>query len=216
MHDGAMAIGSTSLLPRAVLLDLGNVLLFHDNALLFRRLAARAGVEDRAEELGRHIASDPSWTAANRGELDGEGIRERVCKLLGTDIPMPEFQLLWSSHFTPHEDVFPLVETLAKETKLVLVSNTNVLHAEYFLPQLPLLKKFRSLVLSCDTGSVKPEAELYELALKNAKVGPEEAVFFDDVPEYVDAAKALGMQGFVFTTAEQFRTDLRSLGFSGN
>ena len=55
-----------------MLLDLGNVLAFHDNGLLFRRLGERAGLP--ADEAERRLLG-AGWTAANRGTLDGEGIR---------------------------------------------------------------------------------------------------------------------------------------------
>ena len=97
--------------PRAVILDLGNVLAFHDNALLFRRLGERAGL--RAPEAERRL-SGAGWTAANRGELDGEGIRRDVCGALGVDIPAGEFFALWSCHFTVHDAVLPRVEALVE------------------------------------------------------------------------------------------------------
>ena len=86
--------------PRAVILDLGNVLVFHDNGLLFRRLGARAGLSQAETE--QRLAG-AGWTAANRGLLGAEGIRRDVCDALGMDLPAEEFNTLWSSHFTVHE-----------------------------------------------------------------------------------------------------------------
>ena len=194
---------------KALLLDLGNVLVFHDNALLFARLAARAGLPP--EEAGRRLTG-AGWTAANRGLLDAEGIRRDVCGALGVDLPMEEFAPLWSSHFTVHDAVLPRVEGLAGRVKRVLVSNTNALHVAYVKPLLPLLQRFDALVLSCEVGAVKPEPSIYRLALEQAGCAPEEAAFFDDLPEFVDAARALGLRGFVFTDAPTFDSQLKSLG----
>ncbi|NBD13781.1 MULTISPECIES: HAD family phosphatase [Corallococcus] len=194
---------------KAVLLDLGNVLVFHDNALLFARLAARAGLEP--PEAARRLTG-AGWTAANRGLLDAEGIRRDVCGALGVDLPMEEFAPLWSSHFTVHDAVLPRVEGLQGRVKRVLVSNTNALHVAYVKPLLPLLQRFDALVLSCEVGHVKPEPAIYRLALEKAGCAPEEAAFFDDLPEFVDAARALGLRGFVFTDAPAFDAQLKSLG----
>ncbi|HEY0096126.1 MAG TPA: HAD family phosphatase, partial [Archangium sp.] len=147
--------------PRALLLDLGNVLVFHDNGLLFRRLGARAGLAPAEAE--RRL-SGTGWTAANRGLLGAEGIRRDVCGSLGVDLPAEEFNALWSSHFTPHEAVLPRVEGLVGRVKLVLVSNTNVLHVAYLRPKLPVLERFDSLVLSCEVGLVKPEPAIFKEA----------------------------------------------------
>src|SRR5688500_848003 len=124
---------------KAVLLDLGNVLVFHDNALLFARLGARAGLG--ASEVSQRLAG-AGWTAANRGVLDAEAIRQDVCRALGVELPMAEFAPLWSSHFTLHDAVLPRVEGLVGRVRLGLVSNTNALHAAYLRPLLPVLKRF--------------------------------------------------------------------------
>jgi glucose-1-phosphatase len=195
--------------PRAVILDLGNVLVFHDNGLLFRRLGARAGLSPVETE---QRLSGAGWTAANRGLLGAEGIRRDVCNALGVDLPAEEFNALWSSHFTVHEAVLPRVERLVGRVKLVLLSNTNVLHVAWIKPRLPLLGRFDDLVLSCEVGLVKPEPAIYQEALRRAGCAPHEAAFFDDLPEYVQAANALGIRGHLFTTAQSFNAQLKALG----
>jgi putative hydrolase of the HAD superfamily len=194
---------------KAVLLDLGNVLVFHDNARLFARLGARAGLT--GPEVGQRLTG-AGWTAANRGLLDAEGIRQDVCRALGVDLPMAEFAPLWSSHFTLHAAVLPRVESLVGRVKLGLVSNTNALHVAYVRPLLPLLQRFDSVVMSCEVGHVKPEADIFRLALEGVGCAPGEAAFFDDLQEFVDAADALGLRGRLFTTADAFDAQLKGLG----
>lgn len=195
--------------PRAVILDLGNVLAFHDNALLFRRLGERAGLAPAEAE--RRL-SGAGWTAANRGTLDAEGIRQDVCGALGVKLPADEFDSLWNCHFTVHHAVMPRVEGLVGRVKLVLLSNTNVLHVAWLKPRLPVLERFDHLVLSCEVGWVKPEPAIYHEALRHAGCAPHEAAFFDDLPQYVQAANALGLRGHVFTTADAFDAQLQALG----
>lgn len=196
-------------LVKAVLLDLGNVLVFHDNARLFTRLGARAGLT--GPEVGQRLTG-AGWTAANRGLLDAEAIRQDVCRGLGVDLPMAEFAPLWSSHFTLHHTVLPRVEGLVGRVKLGLVSNTNALHAAYLRPLLPLLQRFDSVILSCEVGHVKPEADIFRLALEGVGCAPGEAAFFDDLPEFVEASNALGLRGHLFTTADAFDAQLKGLG----
>jgi putative hydrolase of the HAD superfamily len=195
--------------PRAIILDLGNVLVFHDNALLFLRLGQRAGLPP--QEVAQRLTG-AGWTAANRGLLDAEGIRRDVCGALGMDVPMEEFAPLWSSHFTVHTAVLPRVEALVGRVKLLLLSNTNALHVAYLRPQLPLLQRFDAVLMSCEVGHVKPEPAFYQLALERAGCAPHEAAFFDDLPEFVEAANALGIRGHVFTDAPTFDAQLKTLG----
>lgn len=59
---------------------------------------------------------------------------------------------------------------------------------------------------------MKPEPDIYRLALERAGVQPHEAAFFDDLPEFVEAADALGLRGQLFTTAAAFDAQLTRLG----
>jgi FMN phosphatase YigB (HAD superfamily) len=195
--------------PRALIFDLGNVLVFHDNALLFARLGLRAGLAPH--EVAQRLTG-AGWTAANRGQLDAEGIRRDVCGALGVELPMEEFAPLWSSHFTVHEAVLPRVEALEGRVKRLLLSNTNALHVQYLRPKLPLLERFDAVLLSCEEGLVKPEPAFFQRALERAGCAPHEAAFFDDLPEFVEAANALGIRGHLFTDAPTFDAQLKALG----
>lgn len=195
--------------PRAIILDLGNVLVFHDNARLFLRLGQRVGLS--GPEVAQRLTG-AGWTAANRGLLDAEGIRRDVCTSLGVEVPMEEFFPLWNCHFTVHEAVLPRVEGLVGRVKLALLSNTNKLHMAYLRPLLPLLERFDAVLLSCEEGHVKPEPTFYQRALERLGCAPHEAAFFDDLPEFVEAANALGIRGHVFTDAPAFDTQLKALG----
>ncbi|MDY7232199.1 HAD family hydrolase [Hyalangium rubrum] len=195
--------------PRVLIFDLGNVLVFHDNAKLFAGLGARAGLS--GTEVGQRLAG-AGWTAANRGQLDAEGIRRDVCKTLGVELPMEEFAPLWSCHFTLHEAVLPKVAALEGRVKRVLLSNTNALHVAYVRPKLPLLERFDAVLMSCEVGHVKPEPAFFQLALERAGCAPHEAAFFDDLPEFVEAANALGIRGQLFTDAPHFDAQLKALG----
>jgi FMN phosphatase YigB (HAD superfamily) len=187
--------------PRALVFDLGNVLVFHDNALLFLRLAERAQLS--AEEAERRLTG-PLWEQANRGQVDGAGIRRGVCALLGMDIPEQEFFELWSCHFQLNHSLFPHLEALAPQVPLLLLSNTNVLHFEWLRQRLPVLGRFSHLLLSYELGWVKPERAIYEEALKRAGTHPQETLFFDDIPQFVEASRQVGIRGHVFTGTGAF------------
>jgi putative hydrolase of the HAD superfamily len=161
----------------AVILDLGNVLVFHDNALLLGRLAARGGAGPEGERRLAEALSGPLALAINRGEIDRDEIRREVCRLAGADVPADEFFDLWSSHFRPNEEIFPRVEALSRELPLVLLSNTNALHWEFLRPRLPALARFRGMVLSHEVGAVKPEPAIYLRAASVAGVPPGRAAF---------------------------------------
>lgn len=195
--------------PRVVFLDLGNVLVFHDNARLFRSLGERAGLE--GAEVQRRLLRE-GWTAANRGELGSEALRAHVSEALGAPLSREAFFELWNCHFTVHDAVLPRVERLLSQARVGVISNTNAVHVEYLRPRLPILERLEPVLFSCEVGQVKPEPAIFEEALRRAGCPASEAIFFDDLPEYVEASERAGIRGRLFTTAEQFDAQLGALG----
>jgi len=197
--------------PRVVFLDLGNVLAFHDNALLFRELGKRAGLA--GEEVEKRLMT-PEWEQANRGTLGANDLRRFVSAAVGYEFNEQEFYKVWNCHFTVHEEVLPLIDALRSKARVGVISNTNAVHVQYLRTVLPVLDVLSPLLLSCEVGLVKPERELFEKACRRAGCSPSEAVFFDDIQEYVDAARIAGLSSRLFTTARQFAADLASMGLS--
>lgn len=192
-----------------VLLDLGNVLLFHDNELLRRRIGEWCGIPPH--EVDRCLGPD-FWADLNVGRLRGEALRERACMALGVALSAADFHALFNCHFTVHEAVLPLVEGLLGRVKVGLLSNTNSEHAAWFLPRLPLLRRFDAVLLSHEVGHAKPDPAFYLEGLRRLRAAPETTAFFDDIPAYVEAARALGIRAEQFTDAATFGRQLTALG----
>src|SRR5687767_15912634 len=105
----------------AVVLDLGNVLVFHDDAVLIDRLAALGG--KTPEQVRANLGE--VWEPCNRGRLAGEALRRAVGTAVGVDFDPAAFADIWSCHFRFHDEVLPLVESLFGRAKVLLLSNTN-------------------------------------------------------------------------------------------
>ncbi|MDP3503162.1 MAG: HAD family phosphatase [Myxococcales bacterium] len=192
----------------ALILDLGNVLAFHDNERLFEQMARAFG---SSREAMRERLDGGLWDRVNRGLLPGDSLRQELIARLGHEISAEAWFALWNCHFTLYDEMIREVEGLVGRVRLVLLSNTHDQHIEFLRPKLPLLQRFDGLVLSYEVGHVKPERQIYERALALAAVEPGRAAFFDDVPRYAEAATSLGLHGRVFTTVAAFREQLRAL-----
>ena len=194
----------------AIILDLGNVLAFHDNTKLFAEMAGYFGTTPDAMKAR---LDGGLWERVNRGQLPGDTLRVELVQRLGKDITPSAWFDLWTCHFTLNEPMISMVNFLVGQTKLVLLSNTHDQHIQYLEPILPIMKSFDARVFSCEVGLIKPEKAIYEKALAAAGTLPWKTVFFDDVKAYATAATQVGMHGRVFTTVEQFTDDLAKLGF---
>lgn len=194
---------------QAVILDLGNVLAFHDNEKLFRELARAFDTTPAAMQTR---LDGGLWDRVNRGQLPGDALRVELNARLGGSLQPAEWFALWNCHFTINHPMVARVEALVGRVRLVLLSNTHDQHVAFLRPKLPVLERFDGLVLSYEVGLVKPERGIYERALAVANVPPAQAVFFDDVERYALAAAEVGMHGRVFQSADQFSAQLAAFG----
>ncbi len=195
---------------QAVIFDLGNVLVFHDNDRLFAEMAKAFGCS--REEFKAKLEPD-FWGRVNRGQVKGDALRQALQERVGGKVSAAEFVRVWNCHFTLNAPMLPLVDALKDKTRLVLLSNTHDLHFNFLRPQLPVLEHFRGLVLSCEVGHVKPEAEIFARAVEVADCPAEACVFFDDLAEYVQAAQRQGLNAHVYTDAAAYAETMKNYRF---
>lgn len=98
-----------------------------------------------------------------------------------------------------------------KETgvKIGIISNIGQGMAESSLGN--DLALFEVLVLSGDTGYVKPDHQVYDIAVERLGVEPEECVFFDDIPRNVRGAEAIGMHAVHYRGLPDFDNAIAEL-----
>jgi HAD superfamily hydrolase (TIGR01509 family) len=80
-----------------------------------------------------------------------------------------------------------------------------------FLEREKLTDTFDPIVISAEIGRAKPDPEIYHLALKQAQVLPNEAVFVDDSPVNIEGSEKVGMQGILFKETQKTITQLKAL-----
>ena len=195
---------------QTVVLDLGNVLVFHDDPVLFQRMSAWGGADP--EHIRMRMLE--LWDAINRGDLSGDELRRAVCQAAGANVPMEAeaFFALWNCHFRLHHELLPMLDALLGPVKVVLLSNVNEMHWRFVHPLIPQFERFHDLVLSYQLRMAKPDPEIFQATLTRSGLRAEETAYFDDVPRYVEVAKAIGIHARVFTDAPTFRTQLAELG----
>jgi putative hydrolase of the HAD superfamily len=88
------------------------------------------------------------------------------------------------------------------------VSNTNPLHWDGVLRVAPVDGAVDALALSFEVGAVKPEPAIFEAALTRLGVTASEAVYADDRPDLVRAARTLGLDAFVVDSANALGREL--------
>ncbi len=86
---------------------------------------------------------------------------------------------------------------------------TNIIKPVYdIIKQTGQYDLFSDVVASCEVGMVKPNKEIYELALKNLGVIPQESIFIDDKIANIRAAEKIGFKTMLARNPQQIIDDL--------
>ena len=193
----------------SVIFDWGGVLIDDPAPGLMQYCAQALGVTKED-----YIRAHSKFTADFQKGLIGEDIFwERICCEM--KVPKPKVPSLWADAFeaayVPREDMFFLAERLRKNGyKTALLSNTEFPAMQYF----HTLKydMFDVSVFSCAEGTRKPEKKIYELTVRRLGSRPEQSLFIDDKPEYINGAKEAGLNTILFEDISRLKNALAELG----
>ena len=109
----------------------------------------------------------------------------------------------------PDEEMVAYVTEMINQGERVgLLSNIPRDLARRVRKQHAWLDKFNAVTMSCDLGVAKPHPEAFKAALQNLGSTPEDTVFFDDNPDNVAAARALGITGVVFRNIDDVKDEV--------
>ncbi len=109
------------------------------------------------------------------------------------------------------QDVCDWITELQKSYKIGILSNMPYEFLDLYEKEIPPFTQADFACFSCRVKLIKPERAIYEYTLNGLGVQADEAVFFDDIQENVDAALNLGIQAFLWTGLEKGKKDLEEL-----
>jgi putative hydrolase of the HAD superfamily len=104
------------------------------------------------------------------------------------------------------QDVFEVIPKLSQHYKLGVISDTWP-SLERVFKNAGLREYFSSFVMSSVLGVLKPHELMFNTALSELNIKPEEAIFIDDNIVNVKAAIKLGMQGIVILRGDELKED---------
>lgn len=192
---------------KAVIFDLGRVIVPFDFARGYSRISALTGIP--VEEIPNRIRPTGLVERLESGKIEPADFFQQFSEVLGLRCSYEEFCEIWSSIFLP-ATLIPeeLLSRIAVRYRLVLLSNTNAIHFDMIRVNYPHLRHFHALVLSHEVGAMKPSPEIYQRAVEAAGCRPEECFFTDDIAEYVEGARRYGIDAVQFQSVAQIEEEL--------
>jgi 2-haloacid dehalogenase len=196
--------------PSVVVFDLGGVLVDWDPRHLYRKLFDDPDAmesflaEVTTAEWNAHQDAGRPWAEAvevlvaehpERRELI-EAFHARWPEMLAGEIP---------------GTVDVLAELRASGVRLLALSNWSAELFPIARERFAFMSWFEGIVISGDVRVNKPDPRIFEHLAERFGIEPAEAVFIDDVPANVEAARHLGYRAVTFTDAAALRRELVAL-----
>lgn len=192
---------------RAVIFDFGGVVSFHPTQDQIAVAAQACGLTP--QEFLRVFWANR--VAYDRGE-DPQVYWRGVASLAGRTFDdalmaqLIEYEIeFWSNY---DQRVLAWADELrARDVRAGILSNMPQPLGRRLRATKEFLKHFEHLTFSFELRCVKPDAAIYEHAVRGLGVPPEQALFLDDRQENVEGARAAGLHAELFVSWESFLED---------
>jgi glucose-1-phosphatase len=197
----------------ALLFDLGRVVIDIDFDKALACWADHAGCEP-ARLLGR-FACDDIYRRHETGSIDDREFFAALRTSLGIDLSDAQFLQGWNAILAGEmPGIGPLLTRAGARVPLYAFSNTNNAHVEHFSQAYAeVLGHFREIFLSSTIGLRKPDAAAYDHVVRAIGVPAHRIVFFDDLAENIDGARARGLIAVHVTSPDDVAHTLAALSF---
>lgn len=196
---------------KAVLWDLGNVLLDWQPAYLYRQ---HIDDEDELAHFLENVCTMDWHAAHDRG------------------VSMAENRLHLIEQYPHYEDLIRAWETgvaqmvsgtidgtpqamdalQARGIPQYALTNMPAEWIDWVMTTFPTLSHMRDVVVSAHEGVIKPDRRIYEITADRLPHAPSEVLFFDDRMKNIEAARDFGFQAEQFVDGKQLDADLRRYG----
>jgi 2-haloacid dehalogenase len=196
---------------KAVVFDIGGVLLDWDPRHLYRKLIADPA--ELADFLGRVCTR--RWHLAHDLGADTE---ESCRELAATHPDLADLIMAWSRRSEEmiagqiEAGVAVLAHVKAAGLRCLALSNMEADKFALREARYPFFAHFDGCVISGAEGVAKPGRKIFEILLARYDLEPAATVFVDDTAANVAAAQERGMIAIRYGAADQLRHDLRRLG----
>lgn len=196
----------------ALLFDLGRVVIDIDINRTLSSWAGDAGCEPA--ELARLFKPGEAYWRHERGEISDEAFFADLRLTLGIELTDRQFLEGWNATFQGIMPGMPaLLARAAKHLPLYAFSNTNGAHVAHISQAYAdVLGHFREIFLSSTIGLRKPDATAYDHVVQAIGVAASRIIFFDDLAENIEGARARGLLAVHVTSPEAVAEALAALG----
>ena len=179
-------------------LDIGGVLLTNGWDRNIRMNAAEKFSLNYEEMNERHHLTFDTY---EEGKLTLDQYLNRVVFYQERSFSREEFKKFMYDQSQPFPDMIELMHGLKAQYNLQIaaISNEGRELTVYRVKQFQLRSFIDFFVSSCFVHCRKPDEDIHRIALDIAQVRPEQVVYIDDRPMFVEVAEGLGLNSIIHT-----------------
>ncbi|MCL4260332.1 MAG: HAD-IA family hydrolase, partial [Anaerolineales bacterium] len=168
---------------------------------------------DYAEMDERHHLTFDTY---EEGKLSLDDYLNRVVFYEKHSFSREEFKSFMYAQSQPFPDMIELMKGLKEQYRLrvAVVSNEGRELNAYRVRKFQLSAFIDFFVSSSYVHLRKPDADIYRMALDIAQASPEQVMYIDDRPLFVEVAQGLGIHGIIHKDHKTTRKTLEAFGLS--
>ena len=146
------------------------------------------------------------FIAIETGKISADDFRNAIRSWSDTALTNNEIDNAWNAMLIGYvKERLNLLIALKKTYRTFLLSNTNIIHWEFFTKQLHdfgfkgLHELFEKDYYSHTVGMRKPELDIFTFVLKDSNLQAHETLFLDDNKMNIEAARMVGIHSIQIT-----------------
>jgi epoxide hydrolase-like predicted phosphatase len=192
---------------RAIIVDIGGVVLVREETPAHRRWEARFGFPPGG--FARGLFRPDLSARATVGAVSAAHVWDDMASRLSLDAAdVEELRRDFFAGERLNEPFAAFLQTLRPAYRTAALSNAWSGTREAITRHYGIDRLVDLLIFSDEEGMAKPDPRIYRLAVERLGVRPEEALFVDDVLPNVEGARAVGMLAVHFRDTAQAIADV--------
>jgi glucose-1-phosphatase len=193
---------------KALIFDLGGVILIHDKDIMGHILSEMFSIPLKS--------AINLWNENKRDLLNGtissKQCIQKMMKIIPTDSSFTDMTRKWENLYAKNSQIdtkmIHLICEYRKKYKIFLLTDTIDTHHAYNTSR-KLFSMFERVFASHIEKITKTEGKkVFENILTKIAFDPKECIFIDDIKEYVKCAKEMGLYGIQYKNLSQLKQDV--------
>ena len=178
--------------PTTLFLDIGGVFLTNGwDHNLRKRACDHFNIDYAHYESLHHLTFDPF----ERGKLSLDDYLARTIFDQKRNFTLDQFKEFMFSESKPFPEMIEYIKELKSKynLKTVVVSNEGKELNDYRIKKFRLKEFVDFFVSSCIIHLLKPDVEIFQLALQLSQVEAREVIFIENTPLFIEVARTVGI-----------------------